>query len=1100
MARLKAPPAAAASASTTTKLPTASGKEIHSDSDSSSSSESNESVNASVSTKEVGFDRIFESPILEYGRSDDCDFSDSNYSYFNGKIIRSFDSICEDDIDEVADTDWEVVDATKVSTEDSNHNCVNSSDGGKSNSCISCSNISTEDSNHNCVNSSGCGKSVKFFDRFKSSTEDSNHNCINSSGDGKSSKVKRSSRTSSRDSNQNCVNSSGDGSYGFGIAMASTKESNTSCFDSSSHEVIIVDSLESINVPTISAKDSYHSSVNSSNKKSKGKKKKSSVSTRDSFHKGVNRSNSRNFGISSTKESDSSHLNGRNTFPDDDGGGQNIVDGFARSRDRFKITVNRNKHVITKTSSKDSSSKNVDSDSFVATNSSSKDSSLKNVDRCNSDRKSSSGVQLNQQLFKSSRQKNQKKQSRLISPTAADISVLDNESLRKFNEKVDAIDSGFHSKSNNNLSISSNSNSKPRKFILKLSFKKKKKDIAPSNSNKKETEQLPTETIVTTKAVSPSRPLKSNLKPKEVKDKTVIKETEKAVTTLRKKAYVKTTLCELYMMIQVKVGCIVIKNQEELILKRVFNKCECNGTIYKGVFLQLKSCNCKEKFERFIIVSHPLMKFCSKLYKQKNLTTFASGETQKILNLVTEEELKEFECRYRKKVNILDDSKVHRPPTVVQNPETFVFSLSDSGDDCNGLDIDNIPLQPLDEKPSSDIENSNHLELKKKMKNETRLKKPEPNSHGMKSHGKGGRGRGRGRLPRDQNQRGGRGGRGPGSGGRNGGRFNNNYNPNNCNNRSNWNDNSSYNRPHDGYNQNHDRSVAFNPQNRYYDDYQNNHNGYDDYTSYNGGEFHNDGFNGQYHPSALKRNDPTPENNATFSLAFDGVIKTVRLINMNDIVKLNNDEFYKMGNKLFKLTLNENLFIESSSGNKYVDVTNLIQIGNNQSNTIRVPDSVSHVSTIGTNVSIPAAPKRKKAKVMEVSEKKKWPFRGRKKSTLFKRLLKYNVVTEKWRNPISVLDKGSLDDPIMFFYQSCHNKTGCYKDDVSKYTLDDLEWTFLVGNKARVFDSDLILECHSGKTPIVDIFSEEERNEFRSAKDALNKLEDMRCFKNDASM
>ena len=103
------------------------------------------------------------------------------------------------------------------------------------------------------------------------------------------------------------------------------------------------------------------------------------------------------------------------------------------------------------------------------------------------------------------------------------------------------------------------------------------------------------------------------------------------------------------MLIQVKVGCIVVKNEEELVLNRALNKCECNGLIDKGVFLKLKSCNCKEKFEHYITVSHPLMKYCSKLYKQKNITTFASGETQKILNLVTEDELKEFECRYRKR-------------------------------------------------------------------------------------------------------------------------------------------------------------------------------------------------------------------------------------------------------------------------------------------------------------------------------------------------------------------------------------------------------------------------------------------------------------------
>ena len=67
--------------------------------------------------------------------------------------------------------------------------------------------------------------------------------------------------------------------------MASTKESNTSCFDSSNHEVIIVDSFESINVPTISAKDSYHSSVNSRNKKSNRKKKNPPLALETAFKK-----------------------------------------------------------------------------------------------------------------------------------------------------------------------------------------------------------------------------------------------------------------------------------------------------------------------------------------------------------------------------------------------------------------------------------------------------------------------------------------------------------------------------------------------------------------------------------------------------------------------------------------------------------------------------------------------------------------------------------------------------------------------------------------------------------------------------------------------
>ena len=42
------------------------------------------------------------------------------------------------------------------------------------------------------------------------------------------------------------------------------------------------------------------------------------------------------------------------------------------------------------------------------------------------------------------------------------------------------------------------------------------------------------------------------------------------------------------------------------------------------------------------------------------------GDTQKILNLVTDDELKSYETRYRKKVNILDDSKEHKPPTLVE--------------------------------------------------------------------------------------------------------------------------------------------------------------------------------------------------------------------------------------------------------------------------------------------------------------------------------------------------------------------------------------------------------------------------------------------------
>ena len=112
-----------------------------------------------------------------------------------------------------------------------------------------------------------------------------------------------------------------------------------------------------------------------------------------------------------------------------------------------------------------------------------------------------------------------------------------------------------------------------------------------------------------------------------------------------------------------------------------------------------------------------------------------------------------------------------------------------------------------------------------------------------------------------------------------------------------------------------------------------------------------------------------------------------------------------------------------------------------------------------------------------------------KKSTLFKKILNFGVITEKWKQPISILDKGDSSDPIKFFYGGCNCKKYCYKKDASKYTLDDIEWTFLLGNKERIFDSDVILECHSGKTLIMDIFSNREREEFNSAKDAFIKLE-----------
>ena len=228
-------------------------------------------------------------------------------------------------------------------------------------------------------------------------------------------------------------------------------------------------------------------------------------------------------------------------------------------------------------------------------------------------------------------------------------------------------------------------------------------------------------------------------------------------------------------------------------------------------------------------------------------------------------------------------------------------------------------------------------------------------------------------------------------------------------------------------------------------------------------------------------------------------MKSVKLINSKDLVKLNNDSFLKFGSKLIRLTLNENLFVETQSGSMYVDTKHCSDLSVEGTNAIRVPDSVvSHISTIGTNHSVTVPQNRKKAKVVtDMTTKARRSVR--KKSTLFRKLLKFGIITEKWKHPISILDSGNLSDPIRFFYGSCKNKKDCYKNDASKYTLDDIEWTFLLGNKERIFESDVILECHSGQTPIMDIFSKRERDEFNSAKDALNKLEDMRCIKDQAS-
>lgn len=154
----------------------------------------------------------------------------------------------------------------------------------------------------------------------------------------------------------------------------------------------------------------------------------------------------------------------------------------------------------------------------------------------------------------------------------------------------------------------------------------------------------------------------------------------------KKVPYVKTSLCHLHLLIQVKVGCFVVKEDDNLFVYRALDTNGCKGIVHEDKFLSSNCCRCPSHYERLIPLAHKLLKYCSKIYKEKNLITMAFGDTQKILNIVTDDELKSYETRYRKKVNILDDSKEHKPPTLVEKqPDQFNFTLSDSGEEDHSI-------------------------------------------------------------------------------------------------------------------------------------------------------------------------------------------------------------------------------------------------------------------------------------------------------------------------------------------------------------------------------------------------------------------------------
>ena len=119
-------------------------------------------------------------------------------------------------------------------------------------------------------------------------------------------------------------------------------------------------------------------------------------------------------------------------------------------------------------------------------------------------------------------------------------------------------------------------------------------------------------------------------------------------------------------MIQVKVGCFVVKEADTLVVYRELDTKGCKGIVLEDKFLSSIDCKCPKQCERIIPLSHRLLNYCSKLYKEEHYISVTIGDTQKILNIVTEDELKDYESRYRKKINILDDTQEHKPPTLVE--------------------------------------------------------------------------------------------------------------------------------------------------------------------------------------------------------------------------------------------------------------------------------------------------------------------------------------------------------------------------------------------------------------------------------------------------
>ena len=247
-------------------------------------------------------------------------------------------------------------------------------------------------------------------------------------------------------------------------------------------------------------------------------------------------------------------------------------------------------------------------------------------------------------------------------------------------------------------------------------------------------------------------------------------------------------------------------------------------------------------------------------------------------------------------MNILDDTNEHKPPTLVEKkPDDFNLTLSDSGEDGHFMDDESVIVSVEKDQHKDVIK----IDPDKKLSNKKPSVKPFPK---IKGRGRGGKGRGRGRGGREY-MKGGR-GRGRGSGGRayHDVRYSNDNNPPKYPQPNHWNKPNSIN-----HSQYHDNSVAYSNGDRYHDDnYSNKHN-YDHHNAhqnYGGNDYDcrmsvpdsSHGYN--------KRKCNNTDQSKTLSLVFNGAVKSVKLINSNDLVKFNNDSFLKVGSKLIRLTLN----------------------------------------------------------------------------------------------------------------------------------------------------------------------------------------------------